>query len=623
MSFQYSEEARQRICALGPAEIAEFIDEIPQAVRKPLYDRYPRVQGFRPGRAEFKERQKRLIALLTHPQASPKGAPEWRHFAYLWEAWAGHRLGQTLPLGDDTPPGVDAGVGFLKALSERLPDVPREDVARLFLFSGFPDHPDVVPMLARFRPASVLARERMIDGMPARLSNMEARLESIDSETKTTAGRADQLEAKCVEFSRLAQGIDRGVEQNAAELSKLREGLRSESLRGDKHDKTIEALGQARGQLTAAVQDTSDRLATLEERLCAAEARHDEIADVILKVAELREIVDGLVEQTHSWAGWADSMADLMRRIEAQQASPTVQESASGGVLRGRLVEHRSAQVFTDVRRVDDACGLIASNLHATGVTRGAAMEVARQMVAALAAGQLIQITGSLADLMAEGVAAAIGGPVHHEWCVPVGLVSDGPAADCVRRLTGHSGCLLMKGANRSAFEVYGSAIRDIVVRRQFGASDHGNLALIATHAQGPATFPDDGTLAELGPVFDTDTFAMRSAFARLPEKRYGRLVADDWAKLEGLDSELPAQGELVELLEESGLKGGALHKRVMYRGYVMLRRMPQSNLAVDLHALLMAWAVPWAAATGGPAEDLRQLAERQLAQGRTEDEGA
>ncbi|AMP72543.1 hypothetical protein PP715_18870 [Ralstonia solanacearum] len=623
MSFQYSKEARERICSLGPAVIAEFVDEIPQGVRKPLYDRYPRAQGFRPGRAEFKERQKRLIALLTHPQASPKGAPEWRHFAYLWEAWGRHRLGQSLPREDDTAPAADAGVTFLKALAERSPDVAREDVERLFQFSGFPDHPDVGSMLARFRLSSVLARDRMIDGMPARLANIEARLKDIDSETKATTRRAIQLETTCAGLARSAPESDRGVDERAAELSGLREALENESLRGGERDKTIEALGAAGGQLIAAVKATNDRLATLEKSLSASKARHDELAGIFAEVGELRKIVDGLAVQIDGWAGWANSMADVTRRFEAQEASPTFQQTVSESGLRARLVVRRPNEAFIDLHRVEDACELIASNLQATGVTRGAAIGMARQMAAALTAGQLIQLTGSLADLMAESVAAAIGGPVHHEWCVPVGLVSDDPAADCVRSLTGNSGCLLMKGANRSAFEVYGNAIRDIVVRRQFGATDQGSLALIATWAQGPATFPDGGTLAELGPVFDTDTLAMRSAFARLPEKRYGRLAADDWAQLEGLDAELPAPGELVELLDEAGFDGGALCKRVMHRGYAMLRCMPQGTQDADLHALLMTWAVPWAKATGGPAEGIRQLAERQFAERRTEEDAA
>lgn len=619
MSFQYSKEARERICALGPAAIAEFVEEIPQGVRKPLYDRYPRAQGFRPGRAEFKERQKRLIALLTHPQASPKGAPEWRHFAYLWEAWGRNRLGQPLPRGDDSIPAADAGVAFLKALVERSPDVAREDVARLFQFSGFPDHPDVSVMLVRFRVSSELARDRMIDEMPARLANIEARLESIDSETKATARRAIQLETTCVGLTKSTPERDKDTEELADKLTGLREALESESLRGGERDKTIEALGAAGGQLTAAVEATNDRLTTLEESLRTSEARHDELGGVLAEIGELRKIVDGLAVQVDGLAGWADSMSDLTRRVEARETSPIVQAVSESG-LRARLVVRRSEEAFIDIHRVGDACELIASNLQATGVTQGAAMRVARQVVAALAAGQLIQLTGSLADLMAESIAAAIGGSAHHELCVPVGLTSDDSAADCVRLLAGNSGCLLMRGANRSAFEVYGSAIRDIVVRCQFGATDHGSLALIATWAQGPATFPDGGMLAELGPVFDTDTLAMRSAFANLPARRYGRLVAQNWAQLEGFDAELPAPGELAELLEEVPFNGGALHKRVMHRGYAMLRRLPQGGQETDLHAVLIAWVVPWCKATGGPVEDIRQLAARQLAVRPTEE---
>ena len=73
MSYQYSQEAKQRISALGQTVVAEFIEEIPHGLRKTIYNRLPRIQGFRPGTPpEFKERQKRLIGHLIHPQTSLK-----------------------------------------------------------------------------------------------------------------------------------------------------------------------------------------------------------------------------------------------------------------------------------------------------------------------------------------------------------------------------------------------------------------------------------------------------------------------------------------------------------------------------------------------------------------------
>lgn len=185
---------------------------------------------------------------------------------------------------------------------------------------------------------------------------------------------------------------------------------------------------------------------------------------------------------------------------------------------------------------------MIASNLLAVGVTKGAAVSVARQTVAALIAGQMVQFSGSLADMAADAVAAAIGGPTYHEWRVPVGLVSDEAASNCVEVVAESSGCLLLKGANLSAFEVYGAAVRDIVMRRQFSASSNGRLALIASWAQGPAAFPNGGTLAELGPVFDTDTLPMRGVSAKLPQLTFGSLMKKAWGNSRVLITMLPSQ---------------------------------------------------------------------------------
>jgi len=233
----------------------------------------------------------------------------------------------------------------------------------------------------------------------------------------------------------------------------------------------------------------------------------------------------------------------------------------------------------------------------------------------------MVQFSGSLADFVADAVAAAVGGPAYCEWRVPVGLVSNEAASDCIETAAESSDCLLLKGANLSAFEVYGTAVRDVVVRRQFSANSFGRLALIASWAQGPAAFPDGGTLAELGPVFDTDALQMRGVSAKLPQLKFGRLAKDAWWEVVDRDNDVPtpAAREWGELLKEAGFEGGGLWKRVANRVYAILRAMPGGPPEGDLHSLLVLWAIPWAKATGGPAKEIAQIADRELAERRAE----
>lgn len=629
MSYQYSKEARERIRALGQAAIAEFIGEVPQGARMALYRRFPKVDGFRPGeQAELKAKQKRLISLLTHPQASSKGAAEWEQFARTWEAWALERLRRPLPPpGDDATLTADAGLAFLRGLADHCPQTSREDATRLFVFSGFPDHSDVETALARFRTAAVLERDRMLDGMPARLASIEASVDAIEVGASAASQRMGRFETACDALAKTMEKTRNRVAEHSTELSQIRGVVEDESARIRQLQNSVGELDTAARQLAETAKAAATRIAVHDDALRALDARHEGFAQALAEVASLSSTVDALSVQGAGWAELAASVADLSKRLAAQEASPTSTRAEAtavpGDVSHGAtLVETCRDGAFVELHRVEDVCDVIASNLQATGVTKVAAISMARQCVAALVAGQLIQLSGSLADLVADAIAAAIGGAIHHAWRVPVGVISDEVAAECVRSVAGNSGCLVLKGANRSAFEVYGTAIRDIVVRRQFALDEENGLALIATWAQGPATFSEGGTLAELGPVFDTDTLAMRGAFARLPQLRYGRLSREAWSQLEGIDTKAgsPASGELEALLDEAAFQGGALWRRLIYRASAMLDNLPQGSPEADIPALLTAWALPWAKASNGPVDDIRRLAARELAARQTDE---
>lgn len=174
-------------------------------------------------------------------------------------------------------------------------------------------------------------------------------------------------------------------------------------------------------------------------------------------------------------------MHERLDNLDLRATSPRHETS---GHARIRLIENEATGPFVEVGSVDVACGVIANNLQACGVVKNDAKRYARLILAAVIAGQLIQFKGSTADLMADAAAAAVGGAIFHEWRVPVGLLSEDAATDCLEAVSESSGCLLLKGANRSAFEVYGSAIRDLVARRQFSLMADARLVLIASWTQ-------------------------------------------------------------------------------------------------------------------------------------------
>lgn len=617
MSYQYSQEAKQRIAALGQAALMEFIDEVPHGARRAAYDLLPKVPGFRPStKTEFKEKQKRLLTHLVHPHTSPKEASDWMIFTQLWEAWARDRLGTKTLQFDSYESSPDAGPAFLRDVAKRFPGAAREDMERLFSFSCFPEHPDVVSALACFRPASALARDRIVDELPLRLEGIERRCEVVETAVANKTERIGRLEALSASFTQSVDEAAGGISRNANSIAELRAALDAESARFFTTEEAVNALEVSGKKIAEVLNSAIARTDAIEQNLKALADRGGELDGIAADLAALKVAITGISACEAAWSRSAETIGTLEERVAALESILVGGEVRSGAKQRVRLIESRPECALVDIRSVQDACDLVASNLQATGIAKGASITSARLVVAALIAGQIVQFSGSLADLVADSVAAAIGGPIFHEWRVPVGLLSDEAAADCVEIVSESSSCLLLKGANLSAFEVYGAAIRDVVIRRQFLGSSCGDFALIASWAQGPAAFPDGGTLAELGPVLDTDTLPMRGMSAKLPQLRYGRLAKEAWIQVDGLetDDSIAVTSDMRELLREIGFEGGNLWSRVASRAYTNLRAMPGGKPEGDLHSLLVSWATPWARATGGPAEEIVQIADRELA---------
>lgn len=617
MSYQYSQEAKQRIAALGQAALMEFIDEVPHGARKAAYDLLPKVPGFRPRtQTEFKEKQKRLLTHLIHPNTSPKEAYDWQIFTQLWKAWARERLGTKTLQFDRLESGPNAGPAFLKDLAKRFPGAAREDMERLFSFSCFPEHPDVVSALECFRPASVLARDRIVDELPLRLQGIERRCEIAETAAANKNERIERLEALSASLIKSVDEAAGGISRNANSIAELRATLDTESARIFTTEEAVNTLEDSGKKMAEVVNSAIARTDALEQNLKALADRGVELDGVATDLAALKVAITSISAWEAAWSRATETIGTLEERVVALESILVRGEAKSGTKQRVRLFESRPECVLADIHSVQDACDLVASNLQATGIAKGASYTAARLVVAALIAGQIVQFSGSLADLVADSVAAAIGGPIFHEWRVPVGLLSDESASECVDIVSESSSCLLLKGANLSAFEIYGAAIRDVVIRRQFIVPSCGDFALIASWAQGPAAFPDGGTLAELGPVLDTDTLPMRGMSAKLPQLRYGRLAKETWMQVDGLETDdpIPARSEMKELLREIGFEGGNLWSRVASRAYSTLRAMPGGKPEGDLHSLLVSWATPWARATGGPAEEIVRIADRELA---------
>lgn len=572
MKLRYSPEAMSRISQLGHHDIVEFIEEVSPASRRDIYKHLGRVPGFRSGSpADFKERQKRLVA---HILSSPAGhdPKDWAVFGMLWSTWISERFEVDIPHTDKSGNFFENAPSYLTFVSESFPNIPRESVERMMTFSRFPEEIHSLKELTLFRTASTIARDSLLDELPLSIKSLEQRIAAIEASASDGQENLKQINTSPVL-----------VEQRIESVAK-------------KFDD--------QNQLTEMLKLEVDKLAYA---MLEIEQRVQQLGNTLEQIKGLKE--DTLAPNTSTHAT-DQSIIDILDRMDSIQRVFDAESNTSNARVLPNLVMKDFQGPFEDLHNVQDVCELIVTNLQAVGVVKGCAFPMSRQIVAALVSGQLIQFSGSLAELISESIVAAVSGPIFHEWRVPVGLVSDECAAYCIEMVGKKSNSLLLKSANLSAFEVYGASIREIIVKRQFGFDGNRNYSFFTSWVSGPAAFPDGGSLAELGPVFDTDALRMRSAKAATPSLRFGRLAKENWYQLEGFEAPDPdvISTELTEFLTDINFEGGAFWRRLVKSSYTHLRVIPSASCSEDLKAISDLYLLPWARARG---ESVKEIGER------------
>lgn len=618
MIYQYSQQAKERIAKLGQSELINFIDEVPPALRRKVYSCMPKIQGFRVGHPiELKEKQKRLIGYLFQKHPSSEEVYAWKSFALFWKFWAEEHIGKPFLECDNVEPTANSGSTFIRELAEKFPKVSREIIERLFIFSGFADGPEVTAAFGLFRPATVLARDNVIDALPIRLDELEERIEFAEMIVEDSDNSIKRLESTTGSLSVELKKSIRDINHNIKIITELQNSLDTQTKRSDAIIQAIDELHVFKNDINRAIKAIELKIDAYTLALDKFSSREKVLDSIAKEISDLQTSFTIICEKENEWADsdGENNYKKLYERIDALEKKTAKNDSDLITSQCAKFYESKLLEPYKNISSYDSAFNIIASNLQAIGLIKSSSFTVARLTLAAFISGQIVQFCGSMADIVADAIATAVGAPAYHEWRVPVGLISDSAAFDFIESIAGSSHCLILKGANLSAFEIYGTAIRDIVVQRQLYSTNYDHLALIATWKHGPAVFPDGGMLAELGPVIDTDTLRMRGISASLPELNSGGLAKEQWAKIEGLkaDSASASIDELRELLDEAGFDGGNLWRRMINRYYTSLMRMPGGNDIDDLHSVLSFYTIPWARIKGGPIKEIADIVAREL----------
>lgn len=616
MIFSFPYEARKRIADMGAAEISAFLDETPVVVRRKVFSALPVIDGFRKNTDRgFRKDSERLVTALAHapdPKARAS-SKDWRAFEAIWSAW-GHETFEkafSAALKAYEAAGEEDALLFLRELVAHSADgCAQEDVDRLVQFGGFEITSGVTAFLAALPTREALERDRAISKLPGDVKalqqglddlkravrDLDVQLRDVSSDAANTAAVAKVSSEVCGEVSRkLIEMERRPLAVTSADIEKLK------------------------GQISGRAEQLEQRLAQYVKATMTSEESYGRAVDKLqMTVAKLAADIDDMrsslavAEQSYQRAV-EESKIQLALLSEQKVETVTHGEPSNRKSLSG-LVKWSTPKPTTQPNKLTEASAIFEfakSSFLAIGVKQTDADKVARTVVAGVLSGQMVQFRGSLAEFMATASVCTLGGERTLSWQVPLGLY-DSCDADALLGLveakSEHYPGVLLRGVNRSAFEIYGSPIRDLVLESQFlgvGRLPLG-LALFATWVDGPATLPGDKALLELGPIVDTDEL-MWSQTSNWDMSRCAAISFQQDEIRSLIDHSKEQVSEAINIVNALDLPRNRLWRFAFTRYLGALFALPGADYERDLTSALLSWVIPWARVNGVSRENVER----------------
>ncbi|MEX3999793.1 hypothetical protein AB4Y38_12940 [Paraburkholderia sp. EG285A] len=616
MIFSFPYEARKRIADLGAAEISSFLDETPAVVRRKVFAALPAIDGFRKNTDRgFRKDSERLVTSLAHapdPKARAS-SKDWKAFEAIWCAW-GHETFEdafTSALKAYEAVGKEDALLFLRELVARSAGgCAQEDVDRLVQFGGFPITDGVTAFVEALPTREVLERDRTISKLPGDVKALQQGMEDFALAIRDLGRQLRQVSSDASNAATVAKASS----EVSGELSRKLTEMERRPLAVTSAD-----FEKLKGQISARAEQLEQKLEKNLRATTTSEESYGRAIDTLqMTVAKLAADFDdmrsslAMAEQSYQRAV-DESKVQLALLSEQKVETVTHGETSNRKAISG-LVKWSTAKLTTQPNKLTDASAIFEfakSSFLAIGVRQADIDKVARPVVAGVLSGQMVQFRGSLAEFMATASVCSLGGERTLSWQVPLGLYDccDADALlELVEAKSEHYPGVLLRGVNRSAFEIYGSPIRDLVLESQFVGMGRLPLgaALFATWVDGPATLPGDRALLELGPIVDTDEL-MWSQTSNWDMSRCAAISFQQDEICSLIDHSKGQVSEAINIVNALDLPRNRLWRFAFTRYIGALFALPGADYERDLTIALLSWVIPWARVNGVSRENVER----------------
>jgi hypothetical protein len=603
----YCNEAKERVARQGITAITDFINAVPASVRAKCLARLPPIPGFRKGsQLELKEQHKKLVHTLSHVSdvRFRNDGAEWTALGSIWVRHAMKSFGDDNVLSKLPSDATDESATFEYfnglIIGRGNEGCSRDEIEPLYKFSGFPSSERVEALIASLPPKDILERQRKIASLPKDVEQVRARVERIESESLEVAKALDALKASVGERSenlilqRVTIRLDaqrRAYESQLEEASRHAEAVANELLAKLHPIEQAATNNKAEiGKLNKVCTELAATVHSLKHTITGVEA----------SFAELDLSITAKLQETRPRRRAADELA-----VEEIKFSPSLILSGS----RSRSGKTKS------INNPKEAIGFISANFVCIGVQAAEANELASVVLAAALDGQLIQFKGSLANVLAHTTCSTLAGGAYATWDVPMGLCNGNEMRSVIAQMKSdetNEKCLLLRGINKSAFEIYGDDMREVVVSSLIGLAPKSvKMFNVATWAEGPAALPGGTLLASLGPVINTDNLH----WGRPKPDRQLDAILD----IEGITAKLKGEADAEEVADltreliQTFEPCNQLRRRALAVTAANLLSLNNGNDTLSYRQAVTYWGLPWAAAIGMPQEGVAAAIRKML----------
>lgn len=608
-SFVYLTEKRNFLISYSPKDFMEFTISIPNSKLQEVVNQLPSIKGFRPG----KDINIRLHTFFN--KINRWTDDDWDLMRKIWILWTeAHQVDQNILELNSHSEYIDLvqkminDDKFRRSIIRKMikmsyrGSVTNQIIHDWYLFGPFPldANLDYFFEMAPMQELGILFKQ---------MRTMEEQLTPFDSVllkdihnnmsmTQTNDSQLVNLSSEIEKIQPKLKFLQEQESKHAILWGVLENSVGSIANKSETNSKELDVLRRDLFQLGNKVAEAELDLKESLEHISVWNEACKRLPDMQAELMELKQTVVTIRIELDSYINRHSLQATL---IDKQQQV----------LLENDRILNTQIIVFCeDVNPVQlnnsiEAITHVAKNLNLLGIKLSNARRLACEVFAALAAGQVVTFEGTLNRLVAERCALSLASEVHLIK-IPVGEL-DGDLFD--KQLEAIASVVLesdftisviLEGINRSALEVYGARLRQLVVERLFGlAHTRLNLLLFATLVEGPSTIRLGKQILELGPVFSTDalgwmdTKASKGLSGVIPSVTWLEMINLPPIKYEWEESVIP-EWLLVE--------GGALWRRVLLTANLFLENISSSvslwNTLDPTTNLFFGWVVPMAIET-------------------------